>query len=71
MKESSIRKSIDILLARKGWNATRLAIEAGISGTNISRYRNGYDIRLSTVVKLCRALNVSVSEFFAEGETDE
>lgn len=44
-----------------------LAVDKDINLRRISAWETGSDIRLSSVVKLCNALGITLKEFFGEG----
>ncbi|MEO1262047.1 MAG: helix-turn-helix transcriptional regulator [Bacteroidota bacterium] len=56
----------------KGYsNYEQFAYEHEIGRAQYGRYEKGSDIRLSTLLKLLRALGISPGEFFGEGFTFE
>lgn len=48
-------------------NYEHLAYELGISRSQYGKYENGGNIKLSTLIKILEALNVSLKDFFSEG----
>lgn len=56
---------IEKQLKKRGWSSYRLAREAGISEMILANLRKGRanDIRLSTLIKIADALEVSLDEF--------
>ncbi len=55
-----LRKSADI-------SQFNLAIEQDINLRRLSAWETGSDLKLSSVVKVCNALGISLKEFFGEG----
>ena len=58
-KEGSIIFNIDVMLAKRKMSVTQLADEVGITITNMSILKTGKAkaIKVSTLAKLCSALN--------------
>jgi transcriptional regulator with XRE-family HTH domain len=44
-----------------------LAFEKDINLRRLSAWETGSDIRLTSIIRVCNALEISLSEFFAEG----
>lgn len=56
----------------KGYsNYEHLAFELGISRSQYGKYENGGNIKLTTLVKILDALDVTLKEFFADGFENE
>lgn len=56
------------LRKEKGYNSHEaFAFEIGISRTQYNKYERGYDIRFSTLVRIVKAFDMSLEEFFSEG----
>lgn len=55
--EEEIIINIDMMLAKRKMSVTELAERVGITIANISALKNGKAIKLSTLAKLCKALN--------------
>ena len=57
--ESHIIFNIDVMLAKRKMNVTQLAEKVGITVTNMSILKTGKAkaIKVSTLAKLCEALN--------------
>lgn len=43
------------------------AYEQGFNPPQVNKWERGEDIKLSSIVRLCEALNITVPEFFSEG----
>lgn len=54
-------------LAKGHKNHEKFAFENDINRSQYWRYEQGGDLRLSTLIKIIKALGVSYREFFAEG----
>ena len=54
-------------IARGYQNYEKFAFEHDISRSQLWRYENGEDLRLSSLIKILRALNISLADFFGEG----
>lgn len=56
----------------RGWSDYRIAKKAGLSSNTVSNiYRRGNIPSLATLEALCRAFDLTMSQFFAEGEMAE
>jgi len=56
----------------KGYsNYEHLAYDLDISRSQYGKYENGGNIKLSTLITILDALNVSLKDFFSEGFDDE
>jgi len=56
------------LRKQKGYtNADQFAYEKNIARAQYLRYENGIDLRFSSIVKLAKAFDMNLSEFFGEG----
>ena len=61
-------KRIKKLRIEKGYtNAEYFAYDHEIARTQYARYEQGEDLRLSTLIKIVNAFDMSLSEFFSEG----
>jgi transcriptional regulator with XRE-family HTH domain len=59
---------IKALRLEKGYSSyEQFAFDNDISRAQIGRYEQGKDIQLSTLVRVCNALGVTLNEFFSEG----
>lgn len=54
------------LRLKKGWSQSKLAIESGVDQSRLSRIEKGCGCSVATLMKLCKALNVSVEELMEE-----
>lgn len=62
-----IIEKIDKLRVEKGWSINYLAMEAGITQSTINNmYQRNSEPRICTLKALCKALNITLSEFFAD-----
>ena len=52
-------------------NYEHLAYELNISRSQYGKYENGGNIKLSTLIKILKKLDVSLKDFFAEGFENE
>ncbi|WP_046757971.1 helix-turn-helix domain-containing protein [Kordia jejudonensis] len=56
------------LRKQKGYrNYEQFAFENNISRAQYGRYENGQDLRFSSLLKVLKALDVSLEDFFKEG----
>ncbi len=61
-------RRIKQLRIQKGYtNYEYFAYEHNISRTQFGRYENGEDLRYSSLLKVVRALGMTMEEFFSEG----
>lgn len=70
-KEDDLKKLADrirSLRIKKGYsNYENFAFEHDIARAQYGKYEKGEDLRYSSLLKVIRALGVSVQEFFSEG----
>lgn len=66
----NVQKRIRDLMEQRGWSEYRLSKEAGLHESTIRNIflRNGTPT-VSTIESICRALNITLPEFFAESGT--
>ncbi len=75
--EGGIIFNIDVMLAKRKMSVTELAEKVGITVTNMSILKTGKAkaIKVSTLVKLCEALNCQPGDLLeyrpAEGKSNE
>ena len=60
----------DLRKARGYTNYEQFAFDHGLPRAQYGRYEKGQDLRLSSLVKVLTAMDVSLTEFFAEGFED-
>lgn len=59
---------IKALRIERGYSSYEyFAYEHGISRAQFGRYEQGQDLRFSSLVRICNAFNLTLSDFFAEG----
>jgi len=56
--------------ARGYTNYEQFAFDHGLPRAQYGRYEKGQDLRLSSLIKVLTAMEVSLTEFFAEGFED-
>jgi len=62
---------IKSLRKEKGYtNSDQFAYEKNIARAQYQRYENGSDLRFSTIVKLVKAFDMDLNEFFSKGFED-
>jgi len=60
------------LMEMRGWSKYRLAKESGISNSTIGNmFRRNSIPDIQTIEMLCKGMNITVSQFFAENELIE
>lgn len=65
---SKIKKIMD----ERGWTTYRLAKEAGISDATIGNlFRRNTQPTIPTLEAICKGFNITLSQFFAEGDMVE
>lgn len=58
------------LMAQRGWTAYRLAKESGLSESTLANiFKRNTVPSIPTLEAICGAFGISLSQFFAEGET--
>lgn len=61
------QKRIRQLMEKRGWTEYRLSKESGLSQTTISNlFRRNNSPSLPTLEALCKAFDISLSQFFSE-----
>ena len=60
-----VGRSIRIAQAAQGVSNTELADRMGVGRSRVQDYRVAKDMRLSTVFKLCEALDVDIKDFLS------
>jgi len=64
----NLGKRLKNLRKQKGYrNYEQFAFENNISRAQYGRYENGQDLRFSSLLKVLKALDISLEDFFAEG----
>jgi transcriptional regulator with XRE-family HTH domain len=59
---------IKSLRKEKGYsNSDQFAYEKNIARAQYQRYESGSDLRFTTIVKLVKAFDMNLNEFFSEG----
>lgn len=67
-----VNERIRVLMNERGWTPYRLAKESGLSdGTVGNIFRRNTVPSMATLEAICRGLKITLSQFFAEGETLE
>jgi transcriptional regulator with XRE-family HTH domain len=63
-----LAKRIKSLRLKAGFsNYEYFAYEKGLARAQYGRYEKGEDLRFSSLVKVCKAFNMTLNEFFSEG----
>ena len=67
-----INERIRALMNDRGWTPYRLAKESGLSDATVGNiFRRNTVPSMGTLESICRGLTITLSQFFAEGETVE
>lgn len=67
----NLGKRLTALRKAKGYsNYEQFAFSNDINRSQYNRYENGEDLRLSSLLKVLKALGISLKEFFGEGFDD-
>ena len=67
-----VNERIRALIHERGWTPYRLAKESGLSDATVGNiFRRNTVPSMSTLEAICRGLRISLSQFFAEGDTVE
>ena len=67
-----VNERIRTLMKERGWTPYRLAKENGLSdGTVDNIFRRNTIPSMGTLEAICKGLKISLSQFFADGETIE
>ena len=61
-----IRKRLSDLMESKGWTTYALAEQCGLPQSTIANIFSGGNPRIPTLEKICKAFEITLSEFFAE-----
>lgn len=66
-----IKEHINKLLDEYGWSKYKLAKESGLSSSTIKNmFSRNNDPSFATLEAICRGMNITLSEFFAEEESE-
>ena len=64
----NVTERIEQLLAQRGWSVYRLGKESGLSQSTLAHvFRKDSEPTISTLETICKALGITLSQFFAEG----
>lgn len=65
----NVLEKVKKLQAERGWTTYKLSLESGITQSTLSNmFSRGTCPSIETLVLLCDAFGISLSEFFSEGE---
>jgi len=62
LKDMKLGQFLLVLRKAKGWKMEELAERAGLSSATVCRLENGKDARLTSLKKIAKALDISISE---------
>ncbi len=62
IKEYLTTEPFEITLVKKGITKTELSKALGMSSRTIAKFKNLESVNLSTIVRICRYLNVPIEE---------
>lgn len=63
----TVLEKIDKLRKARGWSINNLAMEAMLTQSTLNNlYSRKNDPKISTLLAICRAFGITLSEFFAE-----
>lgn len=67
----TILEKIDKLREERGWSINNLAMEAMLTQSTLNNlYSRNTEPKISTLRAICGALNITLSQFFADEELD-
>ena len=67
-----VNERIRVLMNERGWTPYRLANESNLSdGTVGNIFRRNTVPSMATLEAICQGLNITLAQFFAEGDTVE
>ncbi len=67
-----VNERIRRLMEERGWSAYRLAKQCGLSDATIGNlFRRNTTPSITTLEAICSGLNISLAQFFAEGDLVE
>lgn len=67
----NLAKRLRELRKEKGFsNYEQFAFENDIPTAQYGRYEKGHDLRFTSLLKILKAMNISLKEFFSEGFED-
>ncbi len=65
----NVTERIEQLLTQRGWSVYRLGKESGLSQSTLAHvFRKDSEPTISTLETICKALGMTLSQFFAEGD---
>lgn len=67
-----VLEKIEKLRKEKGWSINYLAMESGLTQSTLNNlYLRNTEPKISTLRAICRAFNITLSEFFKEEENED
>lgn len=61
---------IDFFMQERNWTDYRLAQESGLASSTIANLRRRHTVpSIATLESICKAFGITLSQFFAEGES--
>ena len=64
----NVTERIEQILAQRGWSVYRLGKESSLSQSTLAHvFRRDSEPTISTLETICKALGITLSQFFAEG----
>ena len=68
----NINERLNFILKKHGWSRYRLAKESGLPESTITNiFHRGTIPTISTLESICKTMNISLAEFFTDGELVE
>ena len=65
-----ISEKLERLLSQRDWSVYRLCKESGLAQSTLSHvFRKDSEPTLSTLETICKALGITLGEFFSDGES--
>lgn len=66
-----VLKKIEQMYLDRGWTVYKLALESGVSQSTLANmFARGTQPSLSTLVGICEAFGITLSQFFDDGSTE-
>ena len=68
----NVTERLDYILKKHGWTRYRLSKESGIAEATITNiFHRGTVPTINTLEQICRAMNISLAEFFTDNDVVE
>lgn len=64
----NLKKSLEVVLAQRQIKQSKMIVDLSLSSGTVKNIKDGKNINTDTLRKICKYLDISISEFIAVGE---